>query len=148
MSETALLNNYLIVGAVLFGLGLIGFLTRRNVIVMFLCAEMMLQGVSLSLIAWGRFHNDWGGQMLVVFILTVAACEAGLALALITMMFRRSGTLDSTFWQSLREDNQPPFVDEEIPAEDEGRQPKWPKLTPAGVEPELDPEEELHRSHV
>lgn len=148
MSEVALLHNYLIVGAVLFGLGLIGFLTRRNVIVMFLCAEMMLQGVSLSLVAWGRFHNDWGGQMLVVFILTVAACEAGLALALITMMFRRSGTLDSTFWQSLREENQPPFVDQEIPAEDDGGQPQWPKLTPAGIEPELDPEEELHRSHV
>ena len=63
--EIALLYDYLAVGAVLFGVGLIGFLSRRNMIVMFLSAEMMLQGVSLSLVAWSRFHNDFGGQMLV-----------------------------------------------------------------------------------
>ena len=56
-------------------------------IVMFLSAEMMLQGVSVSLVAWGRFHNDWGGQMLVIFIITVAACEAAIALALVLMLF-------------------------------------------------------------
>ena len=58
MNEIALLHNYLIVGALLFGIGLIGFLTRRNMIVMFLSAEMVLQGVSLSLVAFSRFHND------------------------------------------------------------------------------------------
>ncbi len=63
MSELALLQNYLIVGAFLFGIGAIGFVVRRNMIVMFLCAEMMLQGVSLSLVAWGRYHNDWGGHL-------------------------------------------------------------------------------------
>ena len=56
--EIALLNNYLLVGAVLFGVGLIGFVSRRNMIVMFLSAEIMLQGVSLSLVAWSRFRND------------------------------------------------------------------------------------------
>ena len=79
--KLALLHNYLIVGALLFGIGLIGFFSRRNMIVMFLSAEMMLQGVSLSLVAWSRFHNDFGGQMLVIFIITVAACEAAIALA-------------------------------------------------------------------
>ena len=57
---------------------------------MFLSAEMMLQGVSVSLVAWGRFHNDWGGQMLVIFILTVAACEAAIALALVLMLFQQT----------------------------------------------------------
>ena len=76
LSEIHLLQNYLLIGAILFGVGLVGFLARRNMIVMFLAAEMMLQGVSVSLVGWGRFHNDWGGQMLVIFILTVAACEA------------------------------------------------------------------------
>ena len=76
-------ENYLIVGALLFGIGLVGFFSRRNMIVMFLSAEMMLQGVSVSLVAWGRYHNDWGGQMLVIFILTVAACEAAIALAVV-----------------------------------------------------------------
>ena len=76
-------------------------------IVMFLCAEMMLQGVSVSLVAWGRYHNDWGGQMLVIFIITVAACEAAIALALILMLFQRTGKLDIAAWQDLREENQP-----------------------------------------
>ena len=105
--EIALLNNYLIVGAMLFGIGLIGFLSRRNMIVMFLSAEMMLQGVSLSLVAWSRFHNDFGGQMLVMFIIAVAACEAAIALALVLMLFQRSGKLDIAVWQELREANQP-----------------------------------------
>ncbi len=56
---------------------------------MFLAVEMMLQGVSLSLVAWGRFHNDWDGQVLVIFILAVAACEAAIAMALILMLFQR-----------------------------------------------------------
>ena len=145
--ETALLQNYLLVGSLLFGIGLIGFLVRRNLIVIFLCAEMMLQGVSLSLIAWGRYFDDWGGQMMVVFIITVAACEAAIALALVLMLFRRAGKLDIAFWQELREDNQPAYVDRELPEPLED-QPAWPELTPAGVEPEVDREELTHRSHV
>ena len=82
-NEIALLDNYLVVGALLFAIGMIGFLSRRNMIVMFLSAEIMLQGVSVSLVAWSRFHNDFGGQMLVIFIIAVAACEAALALAII-----------------------------------------------------------------
>ncbi|MEX2559402.1 MAG: NADH-quinone oxidoreductase subunit NuoK [Pirellulales bacterium] len=147
MAELELLHRYLALGALLFGIGLAGFLSRRNMIVMFLAAEMMLQGVSLSLVAWGRFHNDWGGQVLVIFVLTVAACEAAIALALILMLFQQSGELDIAFWQQVREANQPPFVDRELP--DEPIQIEhWPTLPPAGVEPEVSVEEILHRSHV
>ena len=71
-----LLQNALTVGAILFSLGLVGILTRRNLIVMFLAAEMMLQGISVSLVAWSRYHGDFGGHVLVIFVLTVAACEA------------------------------------------------------------------------
>ena len=102
MDEVSLLHGYLIVGALLFGIGLVGFMSRRNLIVMFLAVEMMLQGVSLSLVAWGRFHNDWGGQMLVIFILTVAACEAAIALAVVLSLFHKSGSLDIAVWQQLR----------------------------------------------
>lgn len=143
----ALLFNYLLVGGLLFALGLIGFVARRNLIVIFLCAEMMLQGVSLSLVAWGRYHNNWGGQMLVVFVIAVAAAEAGIALALILTLFQRSRTLDVVFWQDLREEGQPAFVDREVPEERTVDRP-WPTLTPAGVEPPIDPEEILHRSRV
>ena len=147
MAEIDLLHNYLLVGGLLFGIGLVGFLSRRNMIVMFLAAEMMLQGISISLIGFGRFHNDWGGQMLVIFIITVAACEAGIALALVQMLFARGGNLDVALWQSLREANQPRYVDREIPADDETRQ-EFPKLTPAGIDPKLQDEDFAYRRHV
>jgi NADH-quinone oxidoreductase subunit K len=145
--STALLCNYLVVGGLLFVIGLIGFVVRRNVIVMFLCVEMMLQGVSISLVAWGRFHGDWGGQMLVLFIIAVAAAEAGIALALVMMLFQQSKTLDIAFWQDLRDDGRPRFVDRRIP-EEFAEEPVWPSLTPAGLQPALDQDEELHRSQI
>lgn len=147
MNELALLQNYLLVGAALFALGLAGFLARRNLIVVFLCAEMMLQGVSLTLVAWGRYHNDWGGQVLVSFIIVVAACEAGIALALILALCRRAGNLDLATWQHVREEGQPKYVDREIPEEVIPAE-HWPVLTPAGVQPQRDPQQEMHRSHV
>ncbi len=147
MNELALLQNYVVLGAVLFSLGLTGFLVRRNLIVMFLCAEMMLQGVSMTLIAWGRYHNEWGGQVLVLMIITVAACEAGIALALVLMLCRDAGSLDITFWQFSREEGTAAFLDREIP-EDFGVDEHWPTLTPAGVEPQADPQDQWYRSHV
>lgn len=146
-AELTLLQHYLTVGALVFGIGLVGFLARRNIIVMFLSVEIMLQGVSLSLVAWSRWHNDWSGQVLVLFMVAVAACEAAIALALVLMLFQRRNSLDIVLWQQLREDNQPAFVDREIP-EATGDVQVWPSLTPAGIEPEIDEEEELHRSHV
>ena len=147
MSEWDLLQNYLVVGALLFALGLVGFLVRRNMIVMFLCAEMMLQGVSLSLAAWGRYHQDWGGQMLVIFVIAVAACEAAVALVLILALFRQSSSLDVVFWQELREEGQAAFVDREVPDE-RAEAPVWPRLASAGVAPEADEEDRSHRSRV
>jgi NADH-quinone oxidoreductase subunit K len=147
MNELSLLYNYLLVGGILFVLGMIGFLVRRNMIVMFLCAEMMLQGVSISLVGFGRYHGNFGGQMLVIFILTVAACEAGIAMALILMLARRSGKLDAAFWQDLREEGQPAFLDRQVP-EEQAEDRVWPHLTPAGIQPPVDPDEILHRPRV
>ncbi|MBW3596286.1 MAG: NADH-quinone oxidoreductase subunit NuoK [Planctomycetes bacterium] len=147
MNEASLLQNFLVIGGVLFALGLVGFLVRRNAIIMFLCAEMMLQGVSITLVAFSRFHNNLDGQMLVLFIIAVAACEAAIALALILMLYQRSGTLDIAFWQSLREDNLKPHVDRRIPAE-EAKERVWPSLTPSGVIPEADVDELSHRRRV
>ncbi|MDX1947393.1 MAG: NADH-quinone oxidoreductase subunit NuoK [Pirellulaceae bacterium] len=147
MNDLSLLYNYLLVGAILFVLGMVGFLVRRNMIVMFLCAEMMLQGISLSLVAFGRYHGNLGGQMLVIFIITVAACEAAIAMALILMLARRSGRLDAAAWQDLREESQPPFVDQGVP-EERDEEPVWPHLTPAGVAPPPNLSEQLHRPRV
>lgn len=153
MNEVSLLYSYLSVGALLFALGLVGFLVRRNMIVVFLCAEMMLQGVSLTLVAFGRYHGSlgnvsaWGGQMLVLFMITIAACEAGIALALVLMLARRSGKLDTAAWQELREEDQPAFIDREVPEEHAGDR-VWPRLTPAGIEPLRKPEDRFHRPQV
>ncbi|MEZ6068804.1 MAG: NADH-quinone oxidoreductase subunit NuoK [Pirellulales bacterium] len=147
MNELALLQNYLTVGSLLFGFGLVGFLCRRNMIVMFLSAEMMLLGVSISLVGWGRFHNDFGGQVLTIFVLAVAACEAAVALAVVLVLYRRSGSLDVVLWQRLRESSLPDYVDEELP-EEVTPTPTWPQLPPAGVRPEITPQEERERAHV
>src|SRR5437868_9693123 len=97
------IHHYLVVGAVLFALGMIGFLARRNFILMFLCAEMMLQGVAINLVAFGRYRGNLQGQGFVLFLLTVAACEAAIALALVLMLYRSRKSLDVSVWQDLRE---------------------------------------------
>jgi NADH-quinone oxidoreductase subunit K len=147
-ADMAALQCYLYVGAALFGIGLIGFLSRRNMIVMFLCAEMMLQGVSLSLIAWGQHYGNAGGQMLVIFIIAVAACEAAIALAVVLMLFERKGNLDIAMWDELRESNQPPFEEMPLPPLPEQQPKHWPVLTPSGVLPGAPPEKEAYRSKV
>src|SRR4029078_8930434 len=101
-------ESYLAVGAVLFVLGAIGFFTRRNLIVMILSAELMLHGVSLTLVTFGRLHNTLEGQSFTIFILTVAACEAGLALSLILALYQKSKSLAIEFWTYLREPELPP----------------------------------------
>jgi NADH-quinone oxidoreductase subunit K len=128
------LHHYLAVGAVLFALGMVGFLARRNLIIMFLSAEMMLQGVSLNLVAFARYRGNLQGQVFTLFIITVAACEAAIALALILFLYRRRGSLDVSLWQDLREPGQEPAVDEEPLPTPPPAEP-LPKLPPAGIEP-------------
>src|SRR5437016_12929132 len=93
MTELAL-QHYLAVGAIMFVIGLIGFMTRRNLIVMFLCTELMFQGVAINLIAFGRYHGNLAGQAFVIFVLVIAAAEASLALGLVVLLFRQRQTLD------------------------------------------------------
>ncbi|WP_422926397.1 NADH-quinone oxidoreductase subunit NuoK [Singulisphaera sp. PoT] len=135
-----LLRNYLLIGAALFVLGMLGFLARRNLIVMFLSAEMMLQGVALTLVGFGRFHGNWSGQVFTIVILTVAACEASIALALILILFNRRSSLDVTLWQEIREPGQPAYSKSAEESEAElvqvGEGPEtYPHLIPAGHEP-------------
>jgi NADH-quinone oxidoreductase subunit K len=128
------LSSYLIVGAILFALGIVGFLARRNLIIMFLSAEMMLQGVAINLVAFARAHDNLQGQAFVLFMLTVAACEAGIALALILGLYRRCRSLDVSLWQELREPGQEAIIDAE-PLPPPMPEPPLPTLPPAGVEP-------------
>lgn len=101
MSQTSL-QFYLAVGAILFCIGLIGFMVRRNMIVLFLCTELMFQGVAINLIAFGRYHANLEGQAFVMYLLVIAASEASLALGLVVLLFRRKSTLDADAWREMR----------------------------------------------
>ena len=104
-----------------------------------LSAELMLHGVSLTLVTFARVHNNLEGQAFVVFIITVATCEAGLALAIILALYQRSKTLDIDFWSELREPELPaPMVPRGIGDGVYRREtPEFPRLTPAGVVPTI-----------
>ncbi|MFO0835006.1 MAG: NADH-quinone oxidoreductase subunit NuoK [Phycisphaerales bacterium] len=96
------LAHYLFVSAALFAIGLIGFLTRRNLIIMFLCTELMFQAAGVALIAFSRFHMNMTGQTFVIFILTVAAAEAAMALALVVLLFRRRESLNAEEFSEMK----------------------------------------------
>jgi len=138
---SSILENYLLVGTVLFSLGALGFLTRRNLIVMILSGEMMLTGVSINFVAFSKVHHNLQGQIFTIFILTVASCEAGLALALLLVLYQRKKSLDVDLWQDLGESPAPPAPEAVDP--DENIAPvvePSPTLQPSGKMPgELSP---------
>ncbi len=94
-------TEYVILGAVLFALGLVGFLARRNLIVIFLSTEIMFQGVVLNAVAFGRLNQRFDGQAFALLLLAIAAVEAGLALGMVVMLYRRKGTLDAEAWSAM-----------------------------------------------
>jgi NADH-quinone oxidoreductase subunit K len=95
-------SYFLLTGAVLFCLGIIGFITRRNLILMFLSTELMFQGVAISLVAFSHLHRNVTGQVFVLFVLTIAAAEAALALGLVVLLYRHKHTLDAQAWMELK----------------------------------------------
>jgi NADH-quinone oxidoreductase subunit K len=97
------IGGVLLVSALLLAIGLVGFLVRRNMIIMFLCTELMFQAAALAFVAFGRMHMDLSGQVFVIFILTVAAAEAALALGLVVLLYRRRETLSAEAWSELHE---------------------------------------------
>jgi len=126
-------HNLLLLGGILFAIGLIGFLTRRSLILMFLSLETMLSGVSLNLIVFSRMHHNYQGQILAVMVLTIAACEAAIALAMVVSLFRRKPTLDVQAWDELSETIIPHSPDEEF--EGFAQEEHYPTLVPAGLDP-------------
>ena len=86
------LNWYILLSTVVFTIGVFGFLTRRNIIIMLMSIELMLNGVNISLIAFSHYLQDLRGQILAFFVITVAAAEAAVGLAIIIALFRNLGT--------------------------------------------------------
>jgi len=97
------LSHYLVLGAILFAISVIGiFLNRRNVIIMLMAIELMLLAVNLNFIAFSHYLDDSAGQIFVFFILTVAAAEAAIGLAILVLLFRSVGSIDVEDLRNLR----------------------------------------------
>jgi NADH-quinone oxidoreductase subunit K len=86
------LEHYLVVSALLFSLGLLGVVLRRNVLIIYMSLEMMLNAANLALVAFSRFNRNLDGQVMVFFVITVAAAEVAVGLALIVALYRRRQT--------------------------------------------------------
>lgn len=89
------LSNYLVLSAILFSIGTIGVLVRKNIIVMFMCIELMLNAVNLTFVALSRHLGNLDGQIFVFFTMTVAAAEAAVGLALIIAFFKNRESIDA-----------------------------------------------------
>jgi NADH-quinone oxidoreductase subunit K len=97
------LSHYLVLGAILFAVSVIGiFLNRRNVIIILMAIELMLLAVNLNFIAFSHYLNDTAGQIFVFFILTVAAAESAIGLAILVLLFRNVGSIDVEDLRTLR----------------------------------------------
>jgi NADH-quinone oxidoreductase subunit K len=94
MIGTAPLSYYLILSAVLFSIGAIGFLTKKNPLIMFMSVEIMLNSANLTFVAFSRYLNAIDGQVIVFFIMTIAAAEVVVGLAIIVAIFRSRATID------------------------------------------------------
>jgi NADH-quinone oxidoreductase subunit K len=100
---TLSLNHYLVLGAILFAISVVGiFLNRRNIIVLLMAIELMLLAVNLNFIAFSHFLGDLDGQVFVFFILTVAAAESAIGLAILVVLFRNLNTIDVEDMDSLK----------------------------------------------
>ncbi|MEK6621437.1 MAG: NADH-quinone oxidoreductase subunit NuoK [Planctomycetota bacterium] len=88
------ITHYLVLSAILFTLGAVGVLIRRNAIVIFMCIELMLNAVNISFVAFAHYLNSMQGQMFVFFTMTVAAAEAAVGLAIIVAVFRNKETVN------------------------------------------------------
>jgi NADH-quinone oxidoreductase subunit K len=96
------LEHYLAVSGALFSLGLLGVIMRRNLLVIYMCLELMLNAANLALVALSRFNGSLDGQIMVFFIITVAAAEVAVGLALIVALYRRRQTAHVEDLNSLR----------------------------------------------
>ena len=96
------LNHYIFLSVILFSIGVMGVLLRRNAIIIFMCIELMLNAVNLMLVAFSTLHNDANGQVFVFFIMAVAAAEVAVGLSILIMMHRNTNTTDVGFLNKLK----------------------------------------------
>lgn len=97
------LSSYLILAAILFAISIVGiFINRKNVIILLMCVELMLLAVNINFVAFSHYLGDSAGQVFVFFILTVAAAEAAIGLAILIVLFRNRGTINVSELDNLK----------------------------------------------
>ena len=96
------INYYIMLCAVLFIIGVVGVMARRNAIIVFMCIELMLNAVNISFIAFSKFTANVDGQIMVFFVMTIAAAEAAVGLALAVTIFKRFKEINIKFFEHLR----------------------------------------------
>ncbi|REK50416.1 MAG: NADH-quinone oxidoreductase subunit NuoK [Bacteroidetes bacterium] len=96
------IEHYILLSSLLFSIGVLGVLFRRNAIIIFMCIELMLNAVNLLLVAYSNYHGDAAGQILLFFIMAVAAAEVAVGLAILTMIYRNTGSVDINFLNRLK----------------------------------------------
>lgn len=97
------IDYFLLLSAVLFTIGLIGVMARRNSIIIFMCIELMLNAVNLLLVAFSALHQKSDGQVFVFFVMTVAAAEVAVGLAILTMIYRNIKSIDTNLLSNLKD---------------------------------------------
>lgn len=102
MINTIPINYYIFLSAVLFIIGAVGVMARRNAIIVFMCIELMLNAVNLLLVAFSTLHNDPSGQVFVFFIMAVAAAEVAVGLAILSMVYRNIKNIDIDLLSKLK----------------------------------------------
>lgn len=96
------INNYVLLSLIIFTVGVMGVLFRRNAIIIFMCIELMLNAVNILLVAFSTMHADPGGQVMVFFIMAVAAAEVAVGLAILVMIYRNIGSVDINLMNKLK----------------------------------------------
>lgn len=96
------LNHYILLSAILFSIGVMGVLIRRNAIIIFMCIELMLNSVNLLLAAFSAYSGDASGQVFVFFIMALAAAEVAVGLAIIVMVYRNTSSIDINILNRLK----------------------------------------------
>lgn len=96
------INMYLMLSAILFIIGAVGVMARRNTIILFMCIELMLNAVNLLLVAFSALHNDSSAQVFVFFIMAVAAAEVAVGLAILSMIYRNVKSIDTDLLSNLK----------------------------------------------
>jgi len=96
------INYYILLSAILFIIGAVGVMARRNAIIVFMCIELMLNAVNLLLVAFSTLHNDPSGQVFVFFVMAVAAAEVAVGLAILSMIYRNIKSIDIDLLSKLK----------------------------------------------